>query len=47
MDGTEYMLVREKVIEAQVFGCTSKTPNGVGIATKLDLWVCNANLHGP
>jgi hypothetical protein len=47
MDGTEYVFVGKKVIKAQVFDRSCKSTNGGGIASKLDLGVHHANLHGP
>ena len=47
MNGTEYMFVRKKVIKAQVLDRSGKSANGGGIASKLDLGVHDANLHGP
>ena len=46
MDGTEYMLVGQEVIKAQVFDGSGKLANCGGIAVKLDLGVRDTNIHG-
>jgi hypothetical protein len=47
MNGTEYVFVGKKVVEAQIFDGSGKSTNCGGIALKLDLGVNDADLHGP
>jgi hypothetical protein len=47
MDGTQYVFVGKKVIKAQFLGRPGKSPNCGGIAMKLVLGVCDANVHEP
>jgi len=44
--GSEYVVVGEKMVKAQVFDCSPKSTNRVGIASKLDLGVDDADAHG-
>ena len=46
MNSSEYVVVREDVIESQVFDRSAEFANGRWIASKFDLGVCDTNLHG-
>src|SRR4051794_3238599 len=45
--GSEYVVVGEEMVIAQVFDCCPKSTNRVGIASKLDLRVDDADAHAP
>ncbi len=45
VDCAQDVVVGENVIEAQVLDRSSELPDGGGIASKLDLRVCDTDLH--
>ena len=47
MNGPQNVVVGEDVVKAQILDRSSEFANGGGIASKLDLRVCDTNLHGP
>lgn len=46
MDGTEHVIVREKVVKAHALDRCTYPANGRGIASELDLRIDSADLHG-
>ena len=45
MNGPEYVLIGEKMVEAQVFHCSAESPDRSGISPRLVLREGDTNLH--
>ena len=46
VNSSEHVVVGEDVIESQGFDCSPEFADGGRITPKVDLGVCNTNLHG-
>jgi len=46
VDGTEHVVVREKVVKAEILDRSPDPSNRVRISSNLGLWVDNTDLHG-
>jgi len=47
MNGSEYVFVGQKMVEAQVLGRPGEPTDCGGITVKLELGICDADLHEP
>ncbi len=45
--GTEHVVIGEQVVEAEALDRCADLTNGVGVSSKLGLWVHDADVHGP
>jgi hypothetical protein len=47
VNGTEHMVIGQKMVKAQLLNSSANPPNSGGISVQLDLRIDDADLHGP